>query len=565
VLLCQPVGHEYMCSRRAFGVLERQLSARGFDVFRFDYFGTGDSGGPSGAGSLLPEWIESVSLAADELRRISGCEQIALVGLRFGAALAASAAARRTDVTSLLLWSPTVSGKSFIRQSRMLAVASTSQPDGLMGEVDGLESVGFFLNPATVSDIMRSNMRDEAYTAESVMLLTRDDSASEPELITALDSAGVKLEERRYPGHAEFMTTPLYSLLPYDALTTIAQWLDDSSRAVPDGGRRESTAVMQRSSSVVLNDVVIETGIVFARRRLAGVLVEPSTPSDNPAVILLNTGADHHVGPHRFYVPLARSWAELGFPVLRFDLAGLGDSEFNDAVPVSDSYPSSALGDVQEAISFMHHERGYSRIILAGLCSGGFHAIHASDASLTAIIAVNPPLYHHAGDPILPDPHYNNHTEARRVAKSLLQAGKWRRLIQGDVDVATALGVVVRRCVTATRELGSAIKRWTRGEQSDGQAAAKLFLDGLPIHLVFNQGDKAQVFFDREIAPRLRRRRHATSVTLDTVTGADHTFMQLRWQRALADVMTKQLLQYRSMQFYAADTPTGAEVAGSHS
>ena len=46
-----------------------------------------------------------------------------------------------------------------------------------------------------------------------------------------------------------------------------------------------------------------------------------------PWVVLLNAGIIHRIGPNRLYVQLARRLASRGHAVLRFDLAGIGDSE----------------------------------------------------------------------------------------------------------------------------------------------------------------------------------------------------------------------------------------------
>ena len=59
---------------------------------------------------------------------------------------------------------------------------------------------------------------------------------------------------------------------------------------------------------------------------LLGILTEPVSPPRGPAILFLNAGVLHHVGPFGWYVSLARRLAELGFLSLRFDLSGIGDS-----------------------------------------------------------------------------------------------------------------------------------------------------------------------------------------------------------------------------------------------
>ena len=56
--------------------------------------------------------------------------------------------------------------------------------------------------------------------------------------------------------------------------------------------------------------------------RLFGLLTVPTRPAVAPSIVLLNTGVEYHIGPHRLYVPLARRWAAEGHRVLSFDLGG---------------------------------------------------------------------------------------------------------------------------------------------------------------------------------------------------------------------------------------------------
>ncbi len=547
VLLCPPIGHEYMCGHRAFRRLARDLANNGFSVLRFDYAGTGDSGDAPNTESLVPTWIESVSLAADELRTLSGSDTLALVGLRFGATLAAATASGRDDVGSLVLWSPSTNGRSLIRQTRMLAMTAAERPGDLVAEAEGLESAGFFWDAATVADISRMSIHDDGtYSAESALIMTREGAPPEGELAGVLAGAGVACEEKFYDNHAGFMISPLHSVLPTTAMNTIVQWLDEK---YPFGKESSETARATSigSASATLPDGTRESAVTFSQGRLAGILVEPDTASDNPAVLLLNTGADHHVGPHRMYVPLARRWAQLGFPVLRFDLAGIGDSKPNDELATDESYPAAALQDIRDAIAYMRDDRRYNHVILAGMCSGAYHAIHSADSALSGVIAVNPPLYYRAGDPIEDDP-YSNEVETRRVTRALRNPAKWRRLLSGRVDLGYTFNVLTGRAYVTSRAIGAATKRLLTRRGAEHHDVSALFHENVPMHLIFSGGDASQIFFERTVAPWIGRFIQREGFTVDVVAGADHTFMPVRWQRALADLMTKRLLEHRSTQ-----------------
>jgi uncharacterized protein len=111
VLLCYPVGDEYLRAHRAFRQLTNLLVREGFHVLRFDYSGTGDSAGDA-AECRLEQWIEDIGTAAEELEASAGVDRISLAGLRLGATMAAAAAVGRTDLDVLVLWDPMPSGRT---------------------------------------------------------------------------------------------------------------------------------------------------------------------------------------------------------------------------------------------------------------------------------------------------------------------------------------------------------------------------------------------------------------------------------------------------------------------
>ena len=82
-------------------------------MFRSDYFGTGDSAGDTGEGTIL-RWKTDIRSAAEELKALSGVKRLSIVGLRLGAALAAEASAEGLQVQDLVLWDPVVIGSDYI-------------------------------------------------------------------------------------------------------------------------------------------------------------------------------------------------------------------------------------------------------------------------------------------------------------------------------------------------------------------------------------------------------------------------------------------------------------------
>jgi pimeloyl-ACP methyl ester carboxylesterase len=120
VLICAPIGQEYMRTHRTLRQLALQLSSSGLHVLRFDYFGTGDSAGEMSEAST-ELWLDDIGRAHAELADIAGAQHCAVVGLRTGALLAAVASARGLlGATRLVLWDPLVAGQLYLAQLKAL-------------------------------------------------------------------------------------------------------------------------------------------------------------------------------------------------------------------------------------------------------------------------------------------------------------------------------------------------------------------------------------------------------------------------------------------------------------
>ena len=105
---------------------------------------------------------------------------------------------------------------------------------------------------------------------------------------------------------------------------------------------------------------------------LVGILTTGKVATgDRPHVVIVNAGIIHRVGPNRLYVDLARAVAALGYSVLRFDLAGLGDS---DVALGGASLAESAVADVSAAFDHLAATRNASEFLIFGLCSGANYA-----------------------------------------------------------------------------------------------------------------------------------------------------------------------------------------------
>jgi exosortase A-associated hydrolase 2 len=120
-VLSHPFGEEKLWAHRVFVSFARALAARGHAVLRFDYSGAGDSGGAFAASSLDSHVADLEAAVAHLQARAPSLERIGLVGLRFGATIAALAAERAGQANRgpvagapLVLWDPLIDGDAWL-------------------------------------------------------------------------------------------------------------------------------------------------------------------------------------------------------------------------------------------------------------------------------------------------------------------------------------------------------------------------------------------------------------------------------------------------------------------
>jgi len=100
-------------------------------------------------------------------------------------------------------------------------------------------------------------------------------------------------------------------------------------------------------------------------------------------IIFLDPGLGYRIAHYRLYVKLARKLAQKGFYALRFDPAGLGESEGSvEESMLFDIFnlinKGLFINDTVDAANFFIHECELEEIILIGLCGGAITALLAS-------------------------------------------------------------------------------------------------------------------------------------------------------------------------------------------
>ena len=106
IVFCSAFAGEHNMSRRVLVTFARLLASQGFHVLRFDYSGSGDSGGDF-RNTTIETYVADTRLAIQALRQRAPCSRVGLLGLRLGSLVGAMTCAA-DDIDFLVLWAPVV-------------------------------------------------------------------------------------------------------------------------------------------------------------------------------------------------------------------------------------------------------------------------------------------------------------------------------------------------------------------------------------------------------------------------------------------------------------------------
>lgn len=127
VLLVPPLLHEQPRGRRLVTQLASRIAAHGMDALRFDFHGTGDSGG-TGLEADLERMAEDIALAVAELRE-RGVDQVAVLAMRGGALPLSRWLSGRGRCDAVVLWEPIIDGGAWLGELEHADACELRSPD----------------------------------------------------------------------------------------------------------------------------------------------------------------------------------------------------------------------------------------------------------------------------------------------------------------------------------------------------------------------------------------------------------------------------------------------------
>jgi alpha-beta hydrolase superfamily lysophospholipase len=551
VLLCRPIGYEALCAYQTYKLLAMQLAEAGFDVFRFDYDGTGDSAGEDADPGRVAAWVDSTAAAAGELKRLAGVSRLALFGLRLGATIAAETAARMGGVDSLVLWAPCTSGRALARELRAANACRAAVSTGQTSE--DIEALACLYTAETLEALQQLDCeRAAAAPAHRALVIARDDMPMSERLPARYRELGVDTTVANWPGYKGMMAEPHEAVLDSGTLTAIVDWLvEGATQHAPASDASAATDAPQWPDSYFV-DGIRETPVAFGPRdSLFGILSEPAAPRHadrhcETAVLLLNVGGHYRIGPNRMYVKAARALAMAGYRALRFDRSGIGDSPSEYSFSRGEMYSTRCVSDVRAAIDALA-ARGCKRFHLMGLCSGSYSAFQTAlaDPRVSGQVLMNSRLLEWNAEKsgnwqnAMLQPYKSTHYYRR----AMLHADVYSRLLRGQINIrgiAGRIAAVLRARVDRTlrRVLGI-------GASDEGvlKAMKQLCARGTDTLMIMSAEDDGRDYVEFHLGRHGCFLRNDPNFRFEVVEDSDHTFSTRAKQRVVIDTVLQHLDQ----------------------
>jgi exosortase A-associated hydrolase 1 len=258
---------------------------------------------------------------------------------------------------------------------------------------------------------------------------------------------------------------------------------------------------------------------------LVGILSLPAQTAKRGVLIVVG-GPQYRVGSHRQFILLARSLAERGIPVMRFDYRGMGDSagEMRDFEQVNE--------DLRVAVDQFYREApNLEDVVIWGLCDAAsaalFYAQH--DKRISGLVLLNPWVRTVGGEAKATLKHY--------YKDRLLQPELWRKVLSGKFAYRAAATSFVSLLGRAVNTSKSTSVQADSAPQQQSKSLPDRMCDGLQgfkgkvLFIISGMDLTAQEFTDTVNGSReWKRLMAAPRIHMQKLAEADHTFSRRVWR-----------------------------------
>jgi len=264
----------------------------------------------------------------------------------------------------------------------------------------------------------------------------------------------------------------------------------------------------------------------------------PESNVKKTGILFVHSGVQGRHGNTDQYVAYAREFCRNGFPCLRFDPHGLGDSEGTiDPIDMRDFYGSIQTGRyVEDTLQAIEEFKllGVDNIVLFGLCGGAITALLTASMSkdVHGILLLSTPVMLDSSniDYQLRFPKETASLHLRGYVKKIFKIKFWLRFLTLKSDYSTIFGylkVIFSR--TGKDQSTSSSKKVALVNKYFFEAYA-VCRDKMPIFWIFGSNDSFWYDFKREVLdPQLM----SDSDKLLLINDGNHMFTLQEWQRQI--------------------------------
>lgn len=532
LLICSPLGYDAISSHRTLRHLAEAAAARGIPALRFDYDGTGDSAGQDTDPAREEAWIESIRIAQSTLRKVTGVHRVCVFGIRLGASLALLAAQSVPEITGAILVNPVTDGRRYLRELRALAATSAmAEAMAESADQDIQQAAGFITTMETRQTIGTLRLAGDSLSTAppQVLLLERTDLPTDDGLPNHLRELRTTVTRQTFPGYADMLRDAHETTVPVDLIQDALDWLQDTASSHhPQPVTTACDTCTFTWSTADASGSVRERAVCFGSNSNIFGIVTDDADGPKPLLLLLNSGAVHHVGPNRLYVRIARLMALRGFRVLRLDLPGLGDSPVPCGKEENQTYPDWAVASVGKAVNYARASLDASEIHCGGICSGAYYSLKSAVAGqpFKSIVVINPLTFFWKPGMSLAVPAFQDTAEMMRYRRTALSGASLRKLFSGKVDLINLAGILTRYSIRRTRHVVRRIGRKLGVRLQDDLVTELRNIQSqqTSMHFVFSDSDPGHAMLQESAGAEVSRLQNNQALTIQLVEHSDHTF-----------------------------------------
>jgi alpha/beta superfamily hydrolase len=538
-VFCTPFAEEEKCARRVLTEIAVALHQAGHSSLLFNFSGSGDSEG-NFADATLQDWREEIVAMCALARTRAPQAKIHLLGVRLGASLAAQVA-EKCAAESLVLLEPILDGSAYLAQ-----LGQRRRLRGMLTDADKIaESTSEDLDGWPLGKALKSQL-EELQLAQFKLLVE-----------TNLWQIGARREVAPALQHwaDENQATAKVLLMPpfWNRLDAVAPEPLLEALGLSDVRHSERATATEESPKVstsfrhlgnsstsfvphyAQNDVEFSTGetlfTISGKYGALSAMLHLPPDAKSTFIVMLHGWSGYRTGPHQMQTRAARHFAQNGFPVLRFDFAGRGDSEGSAELATL----ATMKDDVDIILEWTKSTFPAHNILLAGLCSGCEVAFAAAAApQVKALMLWSAPVFAASAS--------SERTRRKRwhhlgeYARKMLRPSTFKKLLRGSVDVRGVTKVLSHQGGESKNIESDLPGQLPRGwRQTILEQNKKL---AMPVLLIFGSADptatEALDWYENQFSSECE-------IATKWIEGANHSYYGLAWEREVIEESEKWL------------------------